>query len=128
MQDVNNGYKPYQTKVQEGDQSYRMFVWGGWYGANVNILPTFTYQYNDYEAGHHDSWYAASLRSVFPFNEFFSIQTEVGYVDNDLVVNNMDQAAAPVRLALFRHLPLTPEWGHHRRFDCSRPMSIVNTM
>ncbi|HAN9005624.1 TPA: carbohydrate porin [Escherichia coli] len=99
MQDVDKGYKPYQTKVQEGDQSYRMFVWGGWYGANVNILPTFTYQYNDYEAGHHDSWYAASLRSVFPFNEFFSIQTEVGYVDNDLVVNNMDQSSRSSKIS-----------------------------
>ncbi|MCS3434282.1 carbohydrate porin [Klebsiella sp. BIGb0407] len=90
LQDVNDGYKPYQTKVQEGDQSYRMFVWGGWYGAKLHLLPTLAYQYNDHEQGFRDSWYGASLRSVVPFTEFFSIQTEVGYVNNDIKVNTMD--------------------------------------
>ena len=55
LQDQADGYKPYQSKVMEGDQSYRAFLWGGWYGANVHLLPTLSYQYNDYEMGGHDS-------------------------------------------------------------------------
>jgi len=90
LQDVNDGYKPYQTKVQEGDQSYRMFVWGGWYGSKVHLLPTLAYQHNEHEQKFRDTWYGASLRSVVPFTEFFSIQTEVGYVNNDIKVNNTD--------------------------------------
>ncbi|GAA4499035.1 carbohydrate porin [Pseudaeromonas paramecii] len=90
LQDTQDGYKPYQTKVRDGDQSYRMFAWGGWYGGKFQFLPTFSYQYNDYELGGHDSWYAASLRPVFPINEFFSVQTELGYVKNNLIVDNVN--------------------------------------
>ncbi|MFC3913923.1 carbohydrate porin [Pseudaeromonas sharmana] len=100
VQDKNDGYKPYQTKVREGDQSYRMFVWGGWYGAKVQFLPTLSYQYNDYELGGHDSWYAASLRPVFPVNEFFSVQTELGYVKNNLIVDNVDQGSHSSKVSI----------------------------
>jgi len=100
LQDKADGYKPYQSKVMDGDQSYRMFAWGGWYGASLHLLPTLSYQYNDYELGGHDSWYAASLRPVFPVNEFFSVQTEVGYVKNNLVVAGVDQGSHSSKLSL----------------------------
>lgn len=100
LQDKNDGYKPYQTKVREGDQSYRMFIWGGWYGAKVQFLPTLSYQYNDYEQGGHDSWYAAALRPVFPINEFFMVQTEIGYVKNNLIVDSIDQSSHSSKVTL----------------------------
>ncbi|MFM4737861.1 carbohydrate porin, partial [Aeromonas caviae] len=100
LQDKADGYKPYQSKVMEGDQSYRLFLWGGWYGANIHLLPTLSYQYNDYELGGHDSWYAASLRPVFPINEFFSIQTEVGYVKNNLIIDNVERGGTSHKVSI----------------------------
>lgn len=64
------------------------------------MLPTLSYQYNDYELGGHDSWYAASLRPVFPVNEFFSVQTELGYVKNNLIVAGVDQGSHSSKLSV----------------------------
>ncbi len=100
VQDAADGYKPYQSKVMEGDQSYRMFAWGGWYGAKVQLLPTLSYQYNDYELGGHDSWYSASLRPVFPINQSFSVQTEVGYTKNNLMLDNVDRGSDSRKISI----------------------------
>ena len=78
----------------------KIYFWGGWYGAKVQLLPTLSYQYNDYELGGHDSWYAASLRPVFPINQTFSVQTEVGYAKNNLIVDNVDRGSDSRKISI----------------------------
>ncbi|UJF18402.1 carbohydrate porin [Vibrio sp. SS-MA-C1-2] len=90
-----NAFKPgtsrgqgqaYMTQVQDGDSSYRLMTWGGYFpeDSNWNYFTTIQGQYNSFEnetseGQGDDYWVSAVVRPTYNINEYFHIKTEAGY-------------------------------------------------